>query len=63
MELSSSLDSIDCHRYLVLCGVRLQDRDVINSFSIAVVYLVCFPIRGQARRKAQPVRFQLQSQK
>lgn len=54
-------DAIYRHRHSSNLGERLQNSEVIDGFPIAIMDFERLPIRWQARRKTQTVRFQLQS--
>jgi hypothetical protein len=58
-----SLNTIDYHTCHALSGARLQDSDMVDSFSVSVVYLECLPISREARCETQFVYFKPQPQK
>jgi hypothetical protein len=62
-NLIVALNAIDRHNRPAISGARLQDRDMVDSFPVSVVYLECLPISREARCETQFVYFKPQPQK
>ena len=62
-SLVVALNAVDCYTHLPVPIEPLHDDNMIDSFSVSVVYLERFPISGEAWCKTQFVFFKPQPQK